>query len=68
MNCAVQFHVQSMIFGTDKAGLKSMYEDGSLNCATSLYPGAQMQEVQTASKIMSHGWEVNAWMVSFLGH
>ena len=64
VNCARKFHVQSMIFGTDKEGLESMVNDGTFDCADTLFPGAVAQEVDMASKIMSHGWEVNAWMVS----
>lgn len=64
VNCARKFHVQSMIFGTDKQGLESMLNDGTFDCADTLFPGAVAQEVEMASRIMSHGWEVNAWMVS----
>jgi hypothetical protein len=68
VNCARRFHVQSMIFGTDKAGLESMMNDGTFDCAETLFPDAVAQEVDMASKIISHGWDVNAWMVSTSSH
>lgn len=52
-----------MIIGTDKTGLGSMYEDGTFDCPDDMW-NAQGQEVQMASKIMNHGWEINAWLVS----
>jgi hypothetical protein len=53
-----------MIFGTDKAGLRSMYEDGTFNCPATLHPEAVDQEVGMTKKILTHGWDVNVWEVS----
>jgi hypothetical protein len=62
-NCDRLYHVQSMIIGTDKAGLQAMYQDGTFDCPETMLL-AQAQEVHMAAKIMERGWRTNAWMAS----